>query len=222
VRLWRVRIWDLPTRLFHWLVVGLFAFSWWTAESDRLDWHILSGYAILALVVFRIYWGFVGSDTARFTTFLKGPRTFFAYSRRLLDRPVHISQGHNPMGGWSVIALIALLLLQAGLGLFAIDVDGINAGPLDNLVSFETGRRAAGLHGLVFNILLMLTALHVAAVLYYWLWGRDNLIDAMITGAKLMPGVEPPRATRFAPLGRAVLGLIAAALLVACVVLWRF
>ena len=217
-----VRIWDAPTRLFHWLIVALFGLSWWTAESDRLDWHMLSGYAILVLVLFRVYWGFAGSDTARFATFLKGPTTFFAYMRQLFQQKAQPALGHNPMGGWSVIAFILLLLLQAGLGLFAIDVEGLNAGPLDDLVSFETGRRVAGLHHRVFNFLLILSALHVAAVLFYWLYKRDNLIVAMITGFKTVRSGEVPSAPRFVGLWRAIPGLLAAGLLVAWIVLRRF
>ncbi len=217
-----VRVWDVPTRLFHWLIVGLFGFSWWTAESDRLEWHMLSGYAILVLVLFRLYWGIAGSETARFATFVKGPAAFFAYLRRLPERNASPSLGHNPTGGWSVVALVLLLLLQAGLGLFAIDVDGLNAGPLDNLVSFEGGRRIAGLHHRVFNLLLILSALHVAAVLFYWLYKRDNLIVAMITGYKAIRTGEVPSAPRFVGVWRAIPGLLAAGLLVAWIVLRRF
>ena len=216
-----VRIWDLPTRLFHWLIVALFAFSWWSAETDRLDWHMRSGYAILTLLLFRIYWGFAGSATARFAAFIKGPRTFAAYAAGLLARPGKPSPGHNPMGGWSVVALIALLLLQTGLGLFAIDVDGLNAGPLNILVSFETGRRIAGLNSLIFNVLLILIGLHIAAILFYWLYKRENLIAAMVTGRKTMPRPTPGQ-IRMASLWWAMPGLIGAGLIVAWLVLGHF
>jgi cytochrome b len=217
-----IRIWDLPTRVFHWLLVALFGFSWWTAKNDLLDWHMLSGYAILVLVLVRVYWGFVGSATARFATFLMGPAAFLAYVRRLLEPRAPPALGHNPMGGWSVIAFLLLLLLQAGLGLFAIDVEGLNAGPLDDLVSFETGRRAAGLHHGVFNLLLILAALHLTAVLFYWMYKNDNLIIPMITGSKHIGGAGVPPAPRFVRLWRAIPGLLAAGLLVAWVVLRRF
>ncbi len=209
----RVRIWDLPVRLFHWLIVVLFAFSWWTAETDRLDWHFISGYAILALLVFRIYWGVVGSTTARFATFVKGPASLLAYGARLFERPGKLTLGHNPMGGWSVLAMLLLLVVQVVLGLFACDVDGLNAGPLDTLVSFDTGRRAAGLHGRVFNILLALIALHVVVVLFYLVYKRENLIAAMIGGYK--SGHEAAeRALRFVPLWWTIPGLAAGGLLV--------
>ncbi|MDB5397903.1 MAG: hypothetical protein JWM91_5409 [Rhodospirillales bacterium] len=216
-----VRVWDLPTRLFHWLIVVLFAISWWTAENDQLDWHMLSGYGILALLFFRIYWGFAGSQTARFGNFLKGPRAFLAYSARMFERPERPTPGHNPMGGWSVAAFISLLLLQTVLGLFAIDVDGLNAGPLDHLVSFETGRRAAGLHDTVFNFLLILIGLHTAAVLFYWFYKRENLIAAMVTGLKRMPrSIEPD--LHFTSLWWAVPGLLVAGLIVAWLALGYF
>ncbi len=217
-----VRVWDIPTRLFHWLIVTLFAFSWWTAENDHLDWHMLSGYAILGLVVFRVYWGFVGSATARFTSFVRGPRAFLAYAGRVLERPGQASLGHNPMGGWSVVALMMLLLTQVGLGLFAIDVEGLNAGPLDTLVSFDTGRWFAHQHGKVFNLLLILSGLHVAAILFYWAYKRENLIGAMFTGFKRMPRDDVHPNLYFARLWWVVPGLLAAGLLVAWVALGHF
>jgi cytochrome b len=218
----RVRIWDVPVRLFHWLIAALFAFSWWTAETDRLDWHMLSGYAILALLLFRIYWGFAGSATARFSSFLRGPRTVLGYARNLFQQSESVAFGHNPMGGWSAIALILLLLAQTVLGLFAIDVDGINAGPLDTLVSFETGRTFAHLHGRVFNLLLILTGLHLAAVLFYWFYKRENLVAPMITGRRRLPSWALWTELYFAPLWQAAFALLVAGLLVAWVVLGRF
>jgi cytochrome b len=217
-----VRVWDLPTRLFHWLIVVLFGFSWWTAENDHLDWHMLSGYAVLVLVLFRVYWGFAGSGTARLARFLKGPRAVFAYAGGLFERRARATRGHNPMGGWSVVLLIVLLLLQTVLGLFAIDVDGVNAGPLDNLVSFETGRWFSHQHGKVFNLLLIFSGLHVAAVLFYWFYKRDNLISAMITGSKRLAAADARPELAFVRLWWALPGLLAAGLLVAWIVLGRF
>jgi cytochrome b len=213
----RVRIWDLPIRLFHWLIVVLFAFSWWTAENDALDWHFLSGYAILGLVIFRIYWGFVGSTTARFSTFLKGPKAFLIYAVTLFSRGKD-SVGHNPMGGWSVLVMLLLLLTQTVLGLFAIDVDGVNSGPLDHLVSFDTGRQFAHIHGIVFNLLLGLTGLHLVVILFYVAYKRDNLIGAMVSGRKTLVEGEQASGLRFSPLWWALPGVAVAALIVALVV----
>ncbi len=217
----RVRVWDLPVRLFHWLIVILFAFSWWTADNDHLDWHFVSGYTILGLLLFRVYWGFVGSGTARFAGFVKGPKAVLGYASQLFARPGKISLGHNPMGGWSVLAMLALLILQVGLGLFAIDVDGVEGGPLDNLVSFETARRMSHFHGLVFNILLGLIGLHVVVVLFYLVFKRENLIAAMIGGHK-RAARETTEYIRFVPLWWALPGLIAAVLLVLWVVYGHF
>jgi cytochrome b len=218
----RVRVWDLPIRLFHWLIAILFGFCWWSAENDHLDWHMLSGYAVLTLVLFRIFWGFAGSATARFSSFLRGPRTVFGYARNLFRQSESVAFGHNPMGGWSVIALIFLMLLQTLLGLFAIDVDGIYGGPLDTLVSFETGRSVAHLHGRLFNLLLILTVVHLAAVAFYWLFKRENLIAPMITGRRRLPSWASWPELYFAPLWKAVVALLVAGLLVAWVVLGRF
>jgi cytochrome b len=218
----RVRIWDAPTRLFHWLIVALFGFSWLTAEIDRLDLHFLSGYAILALLIFRVYWGFAGSATARFASFLKGPRTVFAYARSLAARPGPVSPGHNPMGGWSVAAMLLLLALQVGLGLFAVDVDGLEGGPLSDRVSFETARRIANLHSAAFNFLLALVILHVAFVIFYFAYKRQNLIAAMVRGSKRWPATAPPPSPPFAPIWRALIGIAIAASLTAWIVRGSF
>jgi cytochrome b len=217
----RVRIWDLPVRLFHWLIVVLFAFSWWTAENDHLDWHFLSGYTMLGLLLFRVYWGFVGGGTARFSRFVKGPRSSIAYAGQLFARPSKSSLGHNPIGGWSVLAMLLLLFVQVGLGLFAIDVDGVEGGPLDNLVTFETARRMSHLHGFVFNILLAVIGLHVAAILFYLLYKRQNLIAAMIDGHKRVSG-EISEDIRFVSLWWALPGLLVAGLVVLWIVFGHF
>ncbi|MFT4046818.1 MAG: cytochrome b/b6 domain-containing protein [Solimonas sp.] len=211
------RLWDLPTRLTHGLLVALFAFSWWSGKNGELAWHRWSGYAVLVLLLFRIAWGFVGSSTARFASFVRGPRAVGAYARRLFARPAAPSPGHNPMGGWSVLALLALLLLQVGSGLFAVDTDGIESGPLARHVSFSAGRSFARIHALSFDALLALVGLHVAAVLFYLVWHRDNLITAMIGGRRRLPPAAAA-ALRFAGPGRAVLVLAIAAGAVALLV----
>ncbi len=182
------RLWDLPTRVFHWLIVVLVAFSWWSATYHHLPWHRLSGYAILGLLIFRLIWGLAGGETARFARFLRGPAAVFAYLR---GRAGHVV-GHSPIGGWSVAAMLAVLSLQVGLGLFSVDEDGLEAGPLDKFVDFDTGRAIARLHHLNFWLLLALIVLHLGAVAFYAL-RRRNLIGPMITGrAHLPPGAAPP------------------------------
>jgi len=187
----RVKLWDAPTRLTHWALVALVAFSWFTAETERMALHRLSGYAVLALVVFRILWGFVGSSSARFASFVKGPRRTFAYLRTLGRRSPSQVPGHNPAGGWSVLAMLLVLAAQVGLGLFAVDVDGLESGPLSHLVSFDDGRIYAERHELVFNVLLALIGLHVAAVVFYLVYKRDNLVGPMITGVRRFAGEGP-------------------------------
>jgi len=162
--------------------------SWWTAETGRMEWHQYSGYALLALVSFRVYWGFFGSSTARFRQFVRGPRTVVSYLKgRWAARP-----GHNPLGALSVVALLGLLLTQIALGLFAVDVDGIESGPLSTYVSFDTGRVAADLHEAVFDLLLWLIGLHVAAVLYYLLVRKENLVATMFHGRRAYPDAQTP------------------------------
>lgn len=205
------RIWDLPVRLFHWLLVPLLAFSWWSAEQGRLDWHRLSGYALLALVLFRMAWGLWGSDTARFVRFLRGPAGIGAYLKQLGGKAYAASVGHNPLGGWSVFAMLALLVVESALGLFAVDFDGIESGPLAIFVSFDAGRLAAEMHELLFNVLLGLIGLHLAAIAFYALVKRDNLVGPMLTGNKAIAGATPPA---MAPLWLALLSAALAAVLV--------
>lgn len=173
-----IRVWDLPIRLFHWLLVGLFAFSWWSAENGVMDWHRLSGLTILGLLVFRIVWGIIGSNTARFAAFVKSPAQAIAYIKGAPDK----TAGHNALGGYSVIALLALMLAQVVSGLFAVDVDGLESGPLSYLISFDQGRVASELHEVSFNLLMALIGLHVLAILYYRFIRRRNLVTPMITG----------------------------------------
>lgn len=184
----KVHVWDLPTRLTHWLFVAAVGTSWWTAETGRMEWHRWAGYLLLALVLFRLYWGFVGSSTARFANFVRGPRAIASYLRGAWTmRP-----GHNPLGALSVLALLGLLLAQVVLGLFAVDVDGIESGPLSLYVSFETGRVCAEWHERVFNVLMAVVTLHIVAVLYYLVFKRQNLVGAMITGRRAFVGTMAP------------------------------
>jgi cytochrome b len=214
----RVRVWDLPTRLMHWAIVVLVAVSWWTHQSDHMDWHRISGYTLLGVLVFRIYWGFAGATTARFSSFVRGPRAFVRYAGKLFDRS-HSAPvlGHNPMGGWSVLALLALLLIQTSLGLFSVDTDGLESGPLASFVSFDTGRLAAEWHERVFNLLLVLIAVHVIVVLFYLVWRRENLVSAMVGGYKRVVG-ETPADLRFVSVWRALLGIVIAGLVVWAVI----
>jgi len=177
-----IKVWDWPVRLTHWLFVFCIVVSWWSAEQRAMDWHLYSGYTLLGLLVFRIYWGFAGSSSARFSQFIRGPGKLLAYLRE--PRDAHRDAGHNPLGGWSVAAMITLMLAQVVIGLFVSDVDGIESGPLSHLVSFDTSRTLAGIHEIVFNVILAIIALHIAAILFYLIFKKDNLVVAMITGRR--------------------------------------
>ncbi len=195
-----VRVWDWPVRLTHWLFVCCLAVSWWSAEQRAMEWHRYSGYALLGLLIFRIYWGFAGSSSARFSTFVRGPNRVIAYLRD--SREQHQHAGHNPLGGWSVAAMLILMLSQVFIGLFVSDVDGLESGPLSHLVSFDASRTLAEIHEVVFNVILGLVGLHIAAILFYLFAKRDNLIGAMLTGkrrASRMNSMTPVPAWRVLP-----------------------
>jgi len=182
-------VWDLGVRVFHWVLVVLLMALWATAESEG-DWmgvHRWLGTAVLALVLARLIWGFIGSETARFAKFLKGPPAVIGYFRQWRgqgDESLHA--GHNPAGGWSVVLLLALLLLQAVTGLFSND-DIFFEGPLSSLVSKALSDRLTGIHHLLFNALLAAVVLHVVAVVAYWIFKRNNLILPMIFGRRRLP-----------------------------------
>lgn len=185
------RVWDLPTRLFHWALVVLVGLSWWTAETGRDSLHLWFGYGVLFLLFFRILWGFVGSSTARFSAFVRGPRSVAEYIRNQFRWPL---AGHAPLGALSVLALLALLLAQVGTGLFAMDEDGLFGGPLAYLVSVGATDRITELHEELFDWLLVLIGLHVAAILLYRIALGRNLLGPMITGKADLPrGMEPMR-----------------------------
>lgn len=174
-----MKVWDLPTRLFHWFIVLLIGFSWWSAKTGHMDWHYRSGISALILLIFRILWGFLGSSTARFSNFLRSPASVLAYLRRPKES-IH-APGHNPLGGYSVIGMLLTLSVQIGTGLFAVDIDGIESGPMSYLVSFDQGRVAAAVHHLTFTVLQVLIVLHLLAIAYYRIRGR-RLILPMVTG----------------------------------------
>jgi cytochrome b len=203
-----VRIWDLPVRLFHWAIVLIVPAMWATHEFGRMDLHILLGQILLGLVLFRLIWGLTGGSTARFSGFVRGPRAVARYLRR--GGPVF---GHNPLGGWSVVLMLLVLLTQIGLGLFATDEDALYEGPLSHLVSYDAARILAHRHETFFYVLLALIAVHLAAILYYRLVRRDDLITPMVTGRRAAG--EDGAALTPAPLWR----LLAATMLAVCATL---
>ena len=198
-----VRIWDLPVRLFHWIVTVLFVVQLVTGQvgGDLMPWHKLSGYAILSLVLFRIVWGFTGSTHARFSSFMAGPRATWRFALRLFSRQAVPQLGHNPLGGWSVTAMVAALLVQAVSGLFAND--GVShEGPLAPLVSIDISNRMTLVHDWNLKVIVALVAIHVLAIVFHLVFKKDELVVPMFTGVKNVPEEmlrerrEVPRGTK--------------------------
>lgn len=182
-----LKIWDLPTRLFHWSLLALVIASWWTTTGDGdMDWHMRCGYAVLALLLFRLVWGMLGSTTARFSSFVATPGKVLAYLAGMHKNNAAHVVGHNPAGGWMVLALLSVLLLIAVAGLFAND-DIMSEGPLAHHVSERLSDLATFGHERAFYVLLALVALHLAAIAFYLLVKKENLVRPMLTGSKHLP-----------------------------------
>ena len=183
-----VLVWDLPTRLFHWLLVGFVTIAAITAKLGGLamQYHEWCGVAILVLVTFRLLWGVVGGTHALFAAFIVRPRTVIAYARSLLRGNAERCLGHNPLGGWSIIAMLTALGVQVGTGLFAND-DIFTEGPLAHWVSKATSDVLTHIHHTNKFILIGLVGVHMAAVAFYYAVKRENLVTPMVTGYKRWP-----------------------------------
>jgi cytochrome b len=184
-------VWDLPLRLFHWLLVLSMTASWITAELG-FDWmqvHMYLGYGTIGLVVFRVIWGFIGPRHARFANFLSGPSGIWRYAKGLAAGTMIQTAGHNPLGGISVIVMLVLVAFQTATGLFATD-DIVWSGPYNPAVSGALADRLTSLHHLNFNIILVAVALHIMAIAFYFLVKKQNLVAAMLHGKKLVPEHE--------------------------------
>jgi len=182
-------IWDLPIRLFHWGLVMLVLIAWRSAEVGDMHTHLLAGSAVAGLLVFRLWWGLFGSSTARFSHFVKGPRAVLAYALSL--KSAKEQAGHNPMGGWSVVAILGCLMLLTGFGLFAEDTDGLYSGPLSDWIDYDAGRAASHFHGIAFTALEILIAMHLIAILFYQLIKRHSLVAAMVIGRRDLLDDQP-------------------------------
>jgi cytochrome b len=191
VPLRKVRVWDPSTRLFHWAVVILVVAAYVTWQLDWMDWHARCGYAVLAAVLFRILWGFFGSDTARFTRFLATPRAAAQHLSHVLQREPDRQAGHNAAGGWMVLVLLLLLLVEALSGLY-VGNDVADEGPLTEVTPAAVANAITALHSIVWDALLAAVALHLLAILIYAAAKGHNLLRPMITGWKLLPGEVPP------------------------------
>jgi cytochrome b len=198
----RVRVWDLPTRLFHWALVLLVCASVVTGKFDSLlgpatlEWHKRSGLAILALLAFRFAWGFAGGTHARFASFLRGPKAVIAYAKDLARGGAAEPAGHNPLGGWSVAAMLAALAAQATTGLFLVEEDYSFEGPLARHVSGAVSDRLGSIHEANFWVIATLVALHLAAVVFYAVAKRQALVGAMIGGDKRLAPERGGEASR--------------------------
>lgn len=181
-----ILVWDLPTRLVHWLLVTLVTACFVTASIGGV-WmpsHMKCGIAIFGMLVFRIVWGFVGGRYARFSSFVRGPAAVLGYARNLVRKDSSTHLGHNPMGGWSVLAMLISLMVQAVTGLFAND-DIFTQGPLYHWVGKAASDGLTRIHRVNHDVLLLLVGLHLIAVFFYLIIKHDNLIRPMLTGYKL-------------------------------------
>lgn len=205
----RVRVWDLPVRLFHWLTVLLVALAY---VSQRMNWmqlHVRAGETLFALVLFRLLWGCFGSETARFSHFVATPAAAWRQLRHLAHREPDVQVGHNAAGGWMVLFLLALLFVETLSGLYDNN-DIADEGPLSEIVPAAIANAIAAIHAYGWDVLAVAVVLHVCAILSYALVKRHNLLGPMVTGTKYLPATV--RAPQRASLWRAVLLLAFSAL----------
>jgi cytochrome b len=212
----RVRVWDAATRLFHWSIVLLIVAAYVTTRLNWMDWHVRAGYAVLTLVLFRILWGFFGSDTSRFARFLVGPRAAIGHLRHALRREPDHQPGHNPAGAWMVVLLLALLLAETLTGLFINNDIADENGRFSNVTPAAVANAITALHSWIWQALLAAVALHVLAILVYALGKGQNLIAPMVTGNKRLPQsvAAPQMAGTLRALGLLGCSVLAAAALI--------
>lgn len=212
----RILVWDGAVRLVHWLMVLLVPLLWWTAEEGHMDWHRRLGLTIFGLVLFRLIWGLVGSWTARFGPMVRRIGSLPSHLGKLRRRKQEAAFGHSPLAVLSVFALLLALAAQVTTGLFSVDVDGLESGPLAVLVSFETGRLFADVHEFNFNLLAALIALHIIAIAIYHFILKERLVAPMVTGRRARTDFAnaklPENRLRWLPL------ICAAALSLACTI----
>ncbi|BFM05488.1 cytochrome b/b6 domain-containing protein [Halioxenophilus aromaticivorans] len=180
----KIKAWDLPTRVWHWSIVALIAFLWFSAEiaDDLMDWHMMAGRTLLGLLLYRIVWGVMGSETARFSRFVRSPLAALTELKGLAGGQHTRYIGHNPAGGWFVLVLIALMALQAISGLFVSD-GYFYEGPWASSVSGDVQDTMMDIHELGINLIIAAVVIHVLAIVVHSLRG-DHLVGAMITGNK--------------------------------------
>lgn len=189
----RIRIWDLPLRIFHWLLVAAMITAFVTAKigGNAMVWHGRAGLTIIGLLVFRVVWGFVGSFNSRFASFVRGPAAIRSYLQGRWQ-----GSGHNPLGALSVLAMLAALATQAATGLFAND-DVAFEGYLYPLVTAAVSEQVTGIHKLLEPALILLVLLHLGAIAFYTHIKKESLVLPMITGWKDVPKETPSRGGGF-------------------------
>lgn len=207
-----VRVWDFPTRLFHWLTVALVAGAYFTQRFNWIGLHVRLGEALLALVLFRLLWGCFGSETARFRSFVASPASAFRHLRHVLRREPDTQVGHNAAGGWMVLLLLALLLVETLTGIYVYN-EVADEGPLSAIVPASVANAISWLHAFGWDLLFAAVVLHVCAIAIYAVAKGHNLTGPMLTGRKRLPAsMRPPSR---APLWLATLLLVCAAIVVA-------
>jgi cytochrome b len=183
----KLLIWDVPIRLFHWALVVAIAYAWYAIEiMEDLEQHFLAGYVITTLISFRIIWGFVGTTYARFRNFTYSPSETISYIRTLKGKNSLIYLGHNPAGALSAFAILLIILVQVVSGFFS--TDDYYFGPLYSLVSKATASTIAEIHHINFDIIKVLVAIHIVAILCYRIFKKEKLVSAMFTGRKNAKG----------------------------------
>lgn len=182
-----ITVWDLPLRIFHWALVILLIAAIVTAKigGNALEWHVTIGLSILGLLIFRVLWGFIGGKHAKFSSFIRGPKTILAYIKGQGEKPL----GHNPVGALSVIGMLLALFVQAITGLFATDAI-LTEGPLYSLVDSDSSDYLTSIHTASQYAIYAILALHIAAIVYYRVIKKDNLVLPMLTGRKKVSHVS--------------------------------
>ena len=181
-----VLVWDAATRLFHWLVTLFVAAAYVTWQLNWMDFHAWVGKGLLGLLLFRLLWGFFGSETARFSSFVVSPRRAARYLASAFRRSIDREVGHNPAGGWMVLLLLTLLFGESLTGLYVAN-DVADVGPLTEITPAGLANAITVLHRLLWNALLVAIALHLLAILIYALAKGHNLVLPMLTGKKSLP-----------------------------------
>lgn len=206
----RILIWDIPTRLSHWLMAALIAAAYLTWRLNWMDWHAKAGDAVLTLLVFRLLWGFFGSETARFSRFLASPQAAARHLTQVIRREPDRQAGHNPAGGWMVVLLLAFLFVEALSGLYVAN-DVAVEGPFTELTPAPVANAITALHWIFWDALLAAVALHVVAIAIYAAAKGQDLLTPMLTGCKTLPASVPQPRMQSSLLASLLLGCSALA-----------